>query len=166
MELNPIFKTWLLCLAVIGPQLVDEAVSSGLLFVCAEREYLLFKKVPMYAVVGLVFHSPLFENQGQITATMQLKSLLIGALLPLGLMASPTPEAEADVSPAGGSLDPRAAFSRPQHCSIVGGSSTVNCRSGSGTKHHVKVKLKRGVTYDLWCVHSAECVTINGFQNW
>jgi hypothetical protein len=98
---------------------------------------------------------------------MQLKSLLIGALLPLGLAANPTPEAEADVdaSLAGGPLDSRA-ITRPQHCQVIGGSSTVNCRSGAGTNHGVKVRLRKGVTYDFWCVQPGQCVTVNGFRNW
>ncbi|KAK4041116.1 hypothetical protein C8A01DRAFT_34849 [Parachaetomium inaequale] len=92
---------------------------------------------------------------------------LAGALLPLGLMANPTPEAAAApeaVSDAGESLDTRA-FSRPQHCSIVGGSSTVNCRTGPNTKYRVKMTMRKGNTYDFWCVYSGQCVTINGFRN-
>lgn len=93
---------------------------------------------------------------------MQLKSLLVSTLLPLGLLASPTPEAvPADVS----GLDARG-FLRPQHCSIVGSSRTVHCRNGPGTKWGVKMKLQRGTSYPVWCVHSAQCITINGSQNW
>lgn len=91
---------------------------------------------------------------------MQLKFLLTGALLPLGLMASPTPEA--DTTDA---LESRA-ISRPQHCKIIGGSSTVNCRSSPRTTARVKTTLRKGNTYDFWCVQSAQCVTINGFRNW
>jgi SH3-like domain-containing protein len=99
---------------------------------------------------------------------MQLKFLLAGALLPLGLMANPTPEAAAvpeAVGDAGESLSARA-FSRPQHCSIVGGSSTVNCRTGPSTNYRVKMTMRKGNTYDFWCVYSGQCVTINGFRNW
>lgn len=98
---------------------------------------------------------------------MQLKTLLVGALLPLGLLANPTPEAAAVDAPEvdAPELDARG-FSRPQHCAIVGGSRTVNCRRGPGTKWGIKMKLKRGVQYPVWCVHSAQCVTINGFRNW
>ncbi|KAK3295301.1 uncharacterized protein B0H64DRAFT_474291 [Chaetomium fimeti] len=90
---------------------------------------------------------------------MQLKYLLTGALLPLGLMANPTPEADVDSS-----LDARA-FSRPQHCQIIGGATKVNCRSRPKTSSGMRTTLRRGNTYDFWCVRSGECVTINGFRN-
>jgi hypothetical protein len=101
---------------------------------------------------------------------MQLKFFLAGALLPLGLMANPAAEAEAAAADvmlggAGEALEARA-FSRPQQCTIVGGSSTVNCRRGSGTKWSVTRKLRRGTTYRFWCVKSGECVTVNGKRNW
>lgn len=91
---------------------------------------------------------------------MQLKFLLAGALLPLGLMANPTPEAD-DAS----SLESRA-ISRPQHCKIIGGSTKVNCRSKATTNSGVRTTLRKGTTYDFWCVRSGQCVTINGFRNW
>ena len=97
---------------------------------------------------------------------MQLKTLLISAILPFGLMANPTPDPEADVTEVGGPLDPRRAIVRPQHCRIVGGSRTVNCRTGPKTSSSIRHRLTKGVTYDFWCVQKGECVTINGFQNW
>ncbi|KAH6838546.1 hypothetical protein B0I37DRAFT_387144 [Chaetomium sp. MPI-CAGE-AT-0009] len=97
---------------------------------------------------------------------MQLKYLLTGALLPVGLMANPTAEADAapGFSDADSSLDSRA-FSRPQHCQIIGGASKVNCRTSPRTTARVRTTLRKGNTYDFWCVQSAQCVTINGFRN-
>ncbi|KAL2263945.1 hypothetical protein VTK26DRAFT_4132 [Humicola hyalothermophila] len=98
---------------------------------------------------------------------MQFKTLLIGALLPASLMASPTPEMGDHVTVAGGALDPRARhqFTRPQQCEITRVSRAVNCRDGPGTKYRVKHSLKRGRPHPFWCVQSGECVTINGFRN-
>ncbi|KAH6624070.1 hypothetical protein B0J18DRAFT_427191 [Chaetomium sp. MPI-SDFR-AT-0129] len=98
---------------------------------------------------------------------MHLKSFLVGFLLPIGLFASPTPDlaptlnvtAEADEL-----LDARAIV-RPQHCTIVGGSTYVNCRRGPNTKYAVKLSMRKGNTYDFWCVYSGQCITINGFRN-
>ncbi|KAL2139958.1 hypothetical protein VTI28DRAFT_4470 [Corynascus sepedonium] len=104
---------------------------------------------------------------------MQLKYLLTGALLPLGLFASPTPEPEAaaeavpevfDSAGQAQSLNERAIV-RPQHCVIVGDSTYVNCRRGPATKWSVERRLRRGEAYDFWCVRSGECVTIDGFRN-
>jgi len=83
--------------------------------------------------------------------------LLAGALLPFRLMAHPS---------AAGEVESRGAISRPQHCSIVGGSETVKCREGPGTKYDVRRTLHRGDAYDFWCVLSKECVTIGGSTNW
>ncbi|KAL2133161.1 hypothetical protein VTI74DRAFT_2822 [Chaetomium olivicolor] len=93
---------------------------------------------------------------------MQLKTLLLSALLPLGLMANPAPEAEAE---AGETLDARGAIVRPQYCKIVGGATQVNCRTGPRTKDSVRTKLDTGRTYAFWCVQKGECVTINGATN-
>ncbi|KAK4126359.1 hypothetical protein N657DRAFT_688911 [Parathielavia appendiculata] len=98
---------------------------------------------------------------------MQFKYLLTGALLPLGLLASPTPETEASpdaFNSVNQSLNPRE-FTRPQECKIIGSSTTVNCRRGPGTKYSVERTLRVGTTYDFWCVRTGECVTINGFRN-
>ncbi|KAK0654872.1 hypothetical protein B0T16DRAFT_450626 [Cercophora newfieldiana] len=88
---------------------------------------------------------------------MYLSSLLVGALLPLGLIASPT-------TPEGAEVDTRA-ISRPQHCAIVGNSATVKCRTGPATKYDVKTTLRKGTAYDFWCVFKKECITINGSTN-
>jgi hypothetical protein len=94
---------------------------------------------------------------------MQLTSLLIGALLPLGLLANPTPDAAAVDAPA---LDARGEFARPQQCAIKGASQRVSCRRGPGTGYSVKQKLERGRPYPVWCVHAAQCITIGEVQNW
>jgi len=121
-------------------------------------------------VIALSFAS----EQHNLKTIMQLKYLLTGALLPLGLFASPTPEPEAaaeavpevfDSAGQAQSLNERAIV-RPQHCVIVGDSTYVNCRRGPATKWSVERRLRRGEAYDFWCVRSGECVTIDGFRNW
>jgi type 1 fimbria pilin len=92
---------------------------------------------------------------------MQLRFLLAWALSPLSVSAVAT--AEADSPDA--AVDSRAIV-RPQYCTIVGGSSTVNCRTGPGTRYNVRTTLRKGTTHPFWCVVSAQCVTINGSVNW
>ena len=88
---------------------------------------------------------------------MQLSFILIGALLPLGLLASPTTPSDAEV-------EARRAINRPQCCHIVGSSATIKCREGPGTKWDVRTTLRRATAYDFWCVYSKECIT--GSTNW
>lgn len=110
---------------------------------------------------------------------MQLKYLAAGALLPLSVFASPTPDLEthpdatpstlhkpdvADVVEEGGwSPNVRRDLVRPQLCRIL---DTVNCRDGPGTKWPVLRQLRGGTSYNFWCVQSGECITLDGFQNW
>ncbi|KAF2271640.1 uncharacterized protein EI97DRAFT_446470 [Westerdykella ornata] len=89
---------------------------------------------------------------------MKFSVLVASALLPLGIMANPGPVEADDVVEA-------RTIERPQHCAIIGGSSTVNCRSGWTTSARVKRTLTRGNAYDFWCVKTGECVTINGAKN-
>lgn len=96
---------------------------------------------------------------------MQLKTLFVAALLPLGLMANPIAEAEPETELADEALDARA-ISRPQYCQIVGGSSKVNCRANPYTSSHVVAQVSKGKTYTFWCVKKGTCVTINGATNW
>jgi hypothetical protein len=91
---------------------------------------------------------------------MQLKLFVLAAFLPAGLMAMPSAEA------AEAEIDSRAAIKRPQYCTIVGNSATVKCREGPGTKYDVRRTLRKGDSYDFWCVLSKECVTISGSTNW
>jgi hypothetical protein len=88
---------------------------------------------------------------------MQLSHLFTVALLPLGLLASPTDHEEAEI-------DVRA-IKRPQTCGIVGNAATVKCREGPGTKFDVRKTLRRGTEHDFWCVYSKECITIGGSTN-
>ena len=107
---------------------------------------------------------------------MQFTSLLTAALLPLGLLAAPSPVAEGDAAdiaarePAPGvsANDKVDVLSRRelQICFIVGGSSTVNCRSGPGTNYRVVTTVAKDNLYWFSCVKSGECVTINGEKNW
>ncbi|KAF2744552.1 hypothetical protein M011DRAFT_479852 [Sporormia fimetaria CBS 119925] len=90
-------------------------------------------------------------------------SLLLTTLPPLLTLASPAPE-PADVD-GSISLDPRGAISRPQYCSIVGGSSKVSCRARWRTTSDVKHKLPRGNSYNFWCVYTGQCITVNGATN-
>jgi len=94
-----------------------------------------------------------------------LPTLLLLFPLSVAAVASHDPAASAEINTNKLEAEPRA-ISRPQHCAIVGSSSTVNCRSGPGTKYDVRVKLARGRAYDFWCVYSKECVTIGGKRNW
>jgi hypothetical protein len=88
---------------------------------------------------------------------MKLGFLLAGALGAVAASAGDVP---------GTTLDERAAIVRPQYCAIVGGATTVNCRTGPGTRHSVRKALHKGTVHPFWCVVSAQCVTINGRVNW
>jgi len=110
---------------------------------------------------------------------MHLTPLLITALLPFTLLANPLAEPglvfdsladfeayEArDAQPGVDTLEERG-FSRPQTCAITGGSSSVNCRANARTSSRVVRSLKKGSTWNFWCVRSGECVTIKGKRNW
>jgi uncharacterized protein YgiM (DUF1202 family) len=88
---------------------------------------------------------------------MQLRSLLVAALLPSGLLAAADPDE---------TLDSRAAIVRPQSCAIVGSSTWVNCRTGPGTKYNVRTRLRKGTVHPFWCVVSAQCISVDGSTNW
>lgn len=87
---------------------------------------------------------------------MKLSVLLAGTFGALTASATETPNE---------ALDARAIV-RPQQCAIVGGSTTVNCRTGPGTRYSVRTALRKGTVHPFWCVVSAQCITINGSTNW
>ncbi|KAK4107006.1 hypothetical protein N656DRAFT_772892 [Canariomyces notabilis] len=116
---------------------------------------------------------------------MKFFSLLTAALLPMSLLAAPVADEvtaieiethaaadartaveareAADVSPnkPALSLDKR----EVQACYIVGGASTVNCRSGPSTDFSVVRTVKKGDVWGFTCVRKGECVVINGATN-
>ncbi|OJJ02476.1 hypothetical protein ASPVEDRAFT_41969 [Aspergillus versicolor CBS 583.65] len=95
---------------------------------------------------------------------MQLPSLLVGALLALGIHAAPVTEGT-DQSPAS---DGNSLFQRDsgQLCRILY-STHVNCRTGPGTNYKSVVGLNKEYTRGYWftCVKSGECITLNGAVN-
>lgn len=99
------------------------------------------------------------------SSTMQLPSLLVGALLALGIHAAPVTEGT-DQSPAS---DGNSLFQRDsgQLCRILY-STSVNCRTGPGTSYKSVVGLNKEYTRGYWftCVKSGECITLNGAVNW
>jgi hypothetical protein len=96
---------------------------------------------------------------------MQLPSLLVGALLALGIHAAPVTDGT-DQSPAS---DGNSLFQRDsgQLCRILY-STHVNCRTGPGTNYRSVVGLNKEWTRGYWftCVKSGECITLNGAVNW
>lgn len=96
---------------------------------------------------------------------MQFTSLLVAALLPVGLLAAPVADGvgQSEVT------DGRQIFERAgQLCRIVGGADYVHCRTGAGTNYPYHVSLAKSWTrgYYFTCVKSGECITLNGAVNW
>ena len=86
-------------------------------------------------------------------------------LLPLGALASPTPDNEMPVSvPDELELEARTPgeiFKRNVVCKITGSSSTVNCRSGPGTGYSVTATVRKGSSYSFACYKKGTCVSGN-----
>lgn len=106
---------------------------------------------------------------------MKFVSLLVASLLPIVLMAAPVDDG-GDVSMEGAEPAPGTTAARDvddeifkratRVCTIVGGSATVNCRSGPGTQYGVTDTVYRGSDYYFTCVKTGECIIIGGNQNW
>ncbi|KAH6983900.1 hypothetical protein EDB80DRAFT_247824 [Ilyonectria destructans] len=105
---------------------------------------------------------------------MKFVPLLVASLLPVGLMAAPVDDG-GDVSMEGAEPAPGTTAARDvgdeilkrstRVCTIVGGSATVNCRSGPGTQYGVTDTVYRGSDYVFTCVKTGECIIIGGNQN-
>ncbi|KAH7471454.1 hypothetical protein BFJ68_g17301 [Fusarium oxysporum] len=106
---------------------------------------------------------------------MKFVSLLVASLLPAGLMAAPV-DGGGDISMVGAEPAPGTTAARDvgdeifkrstRVCTIVGGSATVNCRSGPGTQYGISDTVYRGNDYIFTCVKTGECIIIGGDQNW
>lgn len=97
---------------------------------------------------------------------MQLTSLFIATLLPVGLLAAPTVDGTDNSHMLRSPADARSPLEpRYKMCAIVG-ATDVNCRSGPGTNYKSQFTVPRGNKYAFTCVKSGQCITINGATNW
>lgn len=77
-------------------------------------------------------------------------------LLPLGILCSPVPEAEADPAVSGKQI-----FKRGLFCSIVNVSTYVNCRTGPSTNYPVYETIQAGGEAWFGCYTFGECIEDN-----
>ncbi|RYP42571.1 hypothetical protein DL767_000095 [Monosporascus sp. MG133] len=112
---------------------------------------------------------------------MQLTSLLVTFLLPLGILALPAPEEAVEARDGDSELQvladaveaqgfsensdaPGKLFARDRVCRI-NGTGRVNCRSCASTNCPATYYVQGGSYYNFDCAVRGQCVTIGGVTN-